>query len=164
MFCNAFLFFNIVEETSEIDVETTEMQIEPMEQDPETLAQAIRQESALVAVKSEPLRSKSIKELATLGMGTFSIDEDTAKNMASGRFVKRIKIKRCGNCKACRRRNCRECIACKDMVKYGGEGQLKQACIRRRCANANENSEKKTKDQGNLILKKTSNGSLILLT
>ena len=57
-----------------------------------------------VAVKSEIVptpksQQKSIEELSSLGVGTFSIDKDTAKNMASGRFVKRIKIKRCGKCK-----------------------------------------------------------------
>lgn len=102
----------------------------------EELRAAILQETAMVAVKSSasPLR-KSIKELSSLGVGTFSIDEDTAKNMVSGRFVKRIKIKRCGKCKGCRSRNCKQCIACKDMLKYGGQGMLKQACIHRRCAN-----------------------------
>ena len=102
----------------------------------EELRVAILQETAVVAVKSTP--RKSIKELAKMGVGTFSIDEDTAKNLASGRFVKRIKVKRCGHCKNCHKRNCRECIACKDMPKYGGQGQLKQACIYRRCSNPTE--------------------------
>ena len=67
------------------------------------LQAAIIQERNSVAVKSEPLKpvttqQKSFKELSSLGVGTFSIDENTAKNMVSGRFVKRIKIKRCGKC------------------------------------------------------------------
>ena len=73
---------------------------------PEELQAAIIQETTMaVAVKSEivptkpKLQQKSIEELSSLGVGTFSIDKDTAKNMASGRFVKRIKIKRCGKCK-----------------------------------------------------------------
>ena len=70
-----------------------------------------------------------------MGVGTFSIDEDTAKNLVSGRFVSKIKVKRCNLCKNCRKRNCKECVACKDMPKYGGEGKLKQSCIYRRCTN-----------------------------
>ena len=78
---------------------------------PEELQAAIIQETTMaVAVKSEIVptttksivvksQQKSIEELSSLGVGTFSIDKDTAKNMASGRFVKRIKIKRCGKCK-----------------------------------------------------------------
>ena len=84
----------------------------------EELQEAILQETTIgVAVKSEPIlkpaiaapsvvqvpqqNQKSIKELSKLGSGTFSIDKDTAKNMASGKFVKRVKIKRCGKCKVC---------------------------------------------------------------
>jgi hypothetical protein len=72
---------------------------------PEELQAAIIQETTMaVAVKSEivpttKVQQKSIEELSSLGVGTFSIDKDTAKNMASGRFVKRIKVKRCGKCK-----------------------------------------------------------------
>ena len=73
---------------------------------PEELQAAIIQETTMaVAVKSEIVptttksQQKSIQELSSLGVGTFSIDKDTAKNMASGRFVKRIKVKRCGKCK-----------------------------------------------------------------
>jgi DNA (cytosine-5)-methyltransferase 1 len=31
--------------------------------------------------------------------------------------------------------DCGECKHCKDMVKFGGSGRSKQACIRRRCPN-----------------------------
>ena len=104
--------------------------------DPEELKAAILQESSMVAVKSVPEpRRKSYQELSKLGVGTFRIDEDTAKGMVSGRFTKKIKIKRCGECKGCRTRNCRNCASCKDMRKYGGTGRLKQGCVNRRCSN-----------------------------
>lgn len=99
---------------------------------PEELRAAIAAESSMVAVKSEPKRKS--QNLSGLGVGTFSIDEDTAKGMSAGRFMKRIKIKRCGTCKGCRARNCKGCVPCLDMLKYGGTGQLKQACIERRCS------------------------------
>ena len=88
----------------------------------------------MVAVKSEP-RQKSYQELTKLGVGTFRIDEETAKGMVSGRFTKKIKIKRCGRCRGCKTQNCRICNACKAMKKYGGPGVLKQACIHRKCEN-----------------------------
>merc|ERR1712051_424536 len=89
---------------------------------PEELQAAIIQETTMaVAVKSEivptkKVQQKSIEELSSLGVGTFSIDKDTAKNMASGRFVKRIKIKRCGKCKECKSSNCQKCEPCRDML------------------------------------------------
>ncbi|KAG1714242.1 DNA (cytosine-5)-methyltransferase 1 [Nymphon striatum] len=43
--------------------------------------------------------------------------------------------KRCGLCEACQQPECGVCSACKDMVKYGGSGKSKQACIKRRCPN-----------------------------
>ena len=78
----------------------------------EATMEDVLKESALVAVKSEPAR-RSIKELSMLGMGTFAIDEDTAKNMASGRFVTKVKIKRCYRCKGCKTKNCKQCVPCR---------------------------------------------------
>ncbi|XP_072402558.1 DNA (cytosine-5)-methyltransferase PliMCI-like [Diabrotica undecimpunctata] len=43
------------------------------------------------------------------------------------------KKKRCGICEACQSPDCGECNHCRDMVKFGGPGKLKQACKRRRC-------------------------------
>lgn len=39
----------------------------------------------------------------------------------------------CGNCKQCRRRDCGQCRQCKDKPIFGGEGKLKERCIKRRC-------------------------------
>ena len=145
-----YLFFylsEVCEEEIEVEKEVSTLPRVAMlegEDQPtqEELRVAILQETAVVAVKSQVVhssqRSKSIKELSKMGVGTFSIDEDTAKNLVSGRFVKKIKVKRCGQCKNCRKRNCRECVACLDMPKYGGQGQLKQACIHRRCTDPAE--------------------------
>uniref|UniRef100_A0A1I8IJJ5 SH2 domain-containing protein n=1 Tax=Macrostomum lignano TaxID=282301 RepID=A0A1I8IJJ5_9PLAT len=40
---------------------------------------------------------------------------------------------RCRLCEPCRRQDCRECVFCADMVKYGGHGILKQCCIQKQC-------------------------------
>ena len=47
----------------------------------------------------------------------------------------RIRRIRCKVCEACTSDDCRECVFCKDMRKYGGPGTMKQTCIKRRCLN-----------------------------
>lgn len=42
---------------------------------------------------------------------------------------------RCGQCDGCQRKDCGECITCKDMKKFGGAGRLKKACKQRICSN-----------------------------
>lgn len=39
--------------------------------------------------------------------------------------------RRCGNCKSCTTPDCRKCVYCLDMKKYGGPGTKKQRCIKR---------------------------------
>ena len=39
--------------------------------------------------------------------------------------------RRCGNCKACTTPDCRKCVYCLDMKKYGGPGTKKQRCMKR---------------------------------
>ena len=34
----------------------------------------------------------------------------------------------CGKCAGCLVPNCRDCVACKDMVKYGGKGTKRKPC------------------------------------
>ncbi|XP_048198152.1 DNA (cytosine-5)-methyltransferase 1 isoform X2 [Perognathus longimembris pacificus] len=45
------------------------------------------------------------------------------------------KRRRCGVCEVCQQPECGKCRACKDMVKFGGSGRSKQACVQRRCPN-----------------------------
>ncbi|KYB29654.1 DNA (cytosine-5)-methyltransferase PliMCI [Tribolium castaneum] len=42
---------------------------------------------------------------------------------------------RCGICDTCRSPDCGQCVYCKDMVKFGGDGNMKQPCKLRRCPN-----------------------------
>ncbi|CAK9821528.1 DNA (cytosine-5)-methyltransferase PliMCI [Anthophora retusa] len=45
------------------------------------------------------------------------------------------KRQRCGICEHCQQPDCGLCNNCKDMIKFGGSGRSKQACIKRRCPN-----------------------------
>ncbi|XP_033204996.2 DNA methyltransferase 1a isoform X1 [Bombus vancouverensis nearcticus] len=45
------------------------------------------------------------------------------------------KRQRCEVCEHCQQPDCGLCNACKDMIKFGGTGRGKQACIKRRCPN-----------------------------
>lgn len=47
-------------------------------------------------------------------------------------LVRRYK---CGECHACLRQECKRCRYCRDMIKFGGHGILKQACVEKRCPN-----------------------------
>lgn len=46
-----------------------------------------------------------------------------------------LKRRRCGACEACLEPDCGQCSNCKNMIKYGGPGTSKQACVHRRCPN-----------------------------
>jgi hypothetical protein len=41
--------------------------------------------------------------------------------------------RRCGECTGCLTESCGECHFCKDMVKFGGPGTLRQPCLKRVC-------------------------------
>ena len=41
--------------------------------------------------------------------------------------------KRCGECIACTRDDCKDCASCKNMKKYGGPGTKKRCCEKRKC-------------------------------
>ena len=40
--------------------------------------------------------------------------------------------RKCGICETCQQPDCGKCSACADMVKFGGTGRSKQACVSRR--------------------------------
>ncbi|OXU20811.1 hypothetical protein TSAR_006495 [Trichomalopsis sarcophagae] len=46
-----------------------------------------------------------------------------------------LKRRRCGVCEPCQQPDCGACSACKSMIKFGGPGRSKQACVKRRCPN-----------------------------
>ncbi|OXU18829.1 hypothetical protein TSAR_015341 [Trichomalopsis sarcophagae] len=47
----------------------------------------------------------------------------------------KLKRRRCGACEACLETDCGQCASCKNMIKFGGTGTSKQACVKRRCPN-----------------------------
>ncbi|XP_012063004.1 PREDICTED: jmjC domain-containing histone demethylation protein 1 [Atta cephalotes] len=51
----------------------------------------------------------------------------------SERAFPRRRRTRCKKCEACTRQDCRECVFCQDMVKFGGSGRAKQTCLMRQC-------------------------------
>jgi len=63
---------------------------------------------------------------------------------------------RCGKCDGCKKENCTKCDNCLDMVKYGGFGTKRQACIERKCIEKEnevpspENTPKKKYQKSNL--------------
>lgn len=40
---------------------------------------------------------------------------------------------RCGECPGCMQPNCRRCVFCRDMKRYGGVGKIRKACMKRVC-------------------------------
>ena len=40
---------------------------------------------------------------------------------------------RFGSCEVCKEVDCKTCLACRDMPKYGGAGKVKQSCVKRKC-------------------------------
>ncbi|KAB0805238.1 hypothetical protein PPYR_02208 [Photinus pyralis] len=64
--------------------------------------------------------------------------------------------KRCGICEACQRPDCGKCAHCQNMLKFGGTGRSKQACLVRRCPNmaiqaANEDASDGEDDQADSV-------------
>ena len=41
--------------------------------------------------------------------------------------------RRCMECPSCKQEDCKLCGPCRDMIKYGGLGRLRQSCVKRRC-------------------------------
>ena len=48
---------------------------------------------------------------------------------------KRHRFKGCKKCTGCRTPNCGLCTSCDDMPCYGGQGTMKQKCLKRVCIN-----------------------------
>jgi len=57
----------------------------------------------------------------------------TSKKIKEIKVMKKKKVRRCGRCVSCLLPNCRKCVFCEDMLKFGGPGSLKQACKQRMC-------------------------------
>ena len=62
-----------------------------------------------------------------------TITNEVPKIVEAKQSVTIIK-KKCGICVNCMKNNCRNCVYCKDMKKYGGSGKLKQSCSAKKCS------------------------------
>jgi F-box/leucine-rich repeat protein 10/11 len=77
--------------------------------------------------RKQPKRAK----LKTSGSSGSKRLSSTSSSNVTGK-VKRHRV-RCNKCEPCTREDCRECVYCLDMEKYGGPRKLKKPCISRNC-------------------------------
>ena len=49
-------------------------------------------------------------------------------------FISERKQRRYGSCSGCTRDDCGQCRNCLDMIKFGGSGKKKQACVLQKCS------------------------------
>ncbi|XP_072458541.1 DNA (cytosine-5)-methyltransferase 1-like [Notamacropus eugenii] len=97
---------------------------------------ALRRQDIKHAIKVDkgkaPSKATTTKLVSQIFDSVFSEEIDKNGQDDEGTAVKR---RRCGVCEVCQQADCGTCKACKDMVKFGGSGRSKQACLRRRCPN-----------------------------
>jgi len=78
-------------------------------------------------------------------------DLGNSENIVRSERRKKLGI-RCGKCEKCRMADCGNCKMCKNKVKFGGDGRMKQACSLKICNNRKIIGEK-PKEQGWLLEK-----------
>ena len=64
------------------------------------------------------------------GAGSGGVGEGESPKTRSHNRVRRI---RCKKCRTCIREDCGDCLYCRDMKKFGGPGNIKLTCCKRRC-------------------------------
>ncbi|KAM6475712.1 DNA (cytosine-5)-methyltransferase 1 [Liasis olivaceus] len=94
--------------------------------------QAIRHPTKIDKDKG-PTKATTTK-LVYLIFDTF-FSEQIEKNEKEEDKENATKRRRCGVCEVCQQPECGKCKACQDMIKFGGSGKSKQACLHRRCPN-----------------------------
>ncbi|XP_054859328.1 DNA (cytosine-5)-methyltransferase 1 isoform X2 [Eublepharis macularius] len=94
--------------------------------------QAIRHPTKIDKDKG-PTKATTTK-LVYLIFDTF-FSEQIEKNEREEDKENHTKRRRCGVCEVCQQPECGKCKACQDMIKFGGSGKSKQACLQRRCPN-----------------------------
>jgi DNA (cytosine-5)-methyltransferase 1 len=65
---------------------------------------------------------------------------ETSDEAAKGKS-QRIRKRRCGVCEDCVAKECGKCVHCLNMIKFGGNGKSKQACVKRDCSNKVERDD-----------------------
>ncbi|KZC13768.1 DNA (cytosine-5)-methyltransferase 1 [Dufourea novaeangliae] len=94
------------------------------------------------ALRRTQRRVQKVKKPAWTKATTTQLVNDMFENIFADQLIKHDdkimmgpKRQRCGICENCQQPDCGFCNACKDMIKFGGSGRSKQACIKRRCPN-----------------------------
>ncbi|XP_076753766.1 DNA methyltransferase 1a isoform X1 [Xylocopa sonorina] len=95
-----------------------------------------------VALRRTQLREEKVKKSAWTKATTTRLVSNMFENFFTDQLIQhddKIKMgpkrQRCGVCEHCQQPDCGLCNACKDMLKFGGTGRSKQACVKRRCPN-----------------------------
>ena len=86
-------------------------------------------------IKDESLADEGIqypRQKADMNSGNESPNGKSSSNRDSTTteedpLCKKLRV-HCGDCTGCRAKNCEKCPACLDMPKYGGPGNMHQAC------------------------------------
>nr|XP_034181295.1 DNA (cytosine-5)-methyltransferase 1-like isoform X2 [Osmia lignaria] len=94
------------------------------------------------ALRRTQRREQKIKTPGWTKATTTQLVSNTFENIFADQLSKQDdkmkmgpKRQRCGICENCQQPDCGLCSSCKDMIKFGGTGRGKQACIKRRCPN-----------------------------
>uniref|UniRef100_W5MKZ4 DNA (cytosine-5)-methyltransferase n=1 Tax=Lepisosteus oculatus TaxID=7918 RepID=W5MKZ4_LEPOC len=91
--------------------------------------QAIRHPTKIEKDNKGPTKATTTKLVYQI-FDTFFSDQIEQNDKESS-----AKRRRCGVCEVCQAPDCGKCTACQDMIKFGGSGRSKQACLKRRCPN-----------------------------
>ncbi|XP_011402705.2 PREDICTED: DNA (cytosine-5)-methyltransferase 1-like isoform X1 [Amphimedon queenslandica] len=81
----------------------------------------------------QPKVKKTKQTKATTTPLVRDIFETFFKNQIDNKSSSAPRRRRCGVCETCQQPDCGKCNACADMIKFGGTGRSKQACVNRRC-------------------------------
>ena len=80
------------------------------------------------------VKEAMVKKRDSFGLKGSSTSPSAARilqrKFAAGNRRRRV---RCKACEACLGGDCQQCVYCRDMIKYGGPGRMKQTCEKRRC-------------------------------
>uniref|UniRef100_A0A8C0IZ04 DNA (cytosine-5)-methyltransferase n=1 Tax=Chelonoidis abingdonii TaxID=106734 RepID=A0A8C0IZ04_CHEAB len=90
--------------------------------------------SGIASNKDKGPTKATTTKLVYLIFDTF-FSEQIEKNEREEDKENAMKRRRCGVCEVCQQPECGKCKACQNMVKFGGSGRSKQACLQRRCPN-----------------------------